>query len=196
MRDALAEASRLLEQFRTDPATFEAMEAIARRLVDAFAGNGKLLVCGNGGSMADAMHVAEEFSGRFRLDRRPYPAIALSDPSHMSCVANDYGFDQVFARQVQALGQPGDVLILLSTSGNSPNILRAAEAAKSRGVTVVGCLGRGGGQVRDLCDIVLHAPGEGSDRIQELHMLAMHAVIESVELTLEAVSDDPNRSIQ
>jgi D-sedoheptulose 7-phosphate isomerase len=135
--------------------------------------------------MADAMHVAEEFSGRFRLDRRPYPAIALSDPAHLTCVGNDYGFDHVFARQVQALGQPGDALLVMSTSGNSPNLVRAAETAKQRGVFVIGALGRGGGELRSLCDEVLMAPGEGSDRIQELHMLAFHAIIEAVELELE-----------
>jgi D-sedoheptulose 7-phosphate isomerase len=188
MRDrldsALADAERLLRQFHEDPATLAAMDRIAELIAEAFRTGRKLLTCGNGGSMADAMHVAEEFSGRFRRDRRPYPALALSDPSHMSCVANDYGFDFVFSRQVEALGQPGDILLALSTSGNSPNLLRAAEAARERGVTVVSCLGRGGGALLPLSDIVLHAPGEGSDRIQELHMLAMHAVIEEVEIRL------------
>ena len=138
--------------------------------------------------MADAMHVAEEFSGRFRLDRRPYGAIALSDPAHLSCVANDYGFDHVFSRQVQGLGQPGDVLLVMSTSGQSANLIAAAQCAADRRVTVVGAIGRDGGQLKQLCDVVLMAPGEGSDRIQELHMLAFHAIIEAVELRIEGHS--------
>lgn len=181
---ALGDAERLLREFREAPETLEAMEQIVFAIATAFRSGGKLLTCGNGGSLADAMHVAEEFSGRFRLDRRPYPAIALSDPAHMSCVANDYGFDVVFSRQVEALCGPGDVVLVMSTSGNSGNIVRAAEAAREKRALVVGCLGRGGGAVRSLCDLVLHAPGEGSDRIQELHMLAMHAVIEAVEVEL------------
>lgn len=181
---ALADAERLLKEFREAPETLDAMEQIVFAIATAFRSGGKLLTCGNGGSLADAMHVAEEFSGRFRRDRRPYPALALSDPAHMSCVANDYGFDFVFSRQVEAFCGSGDVVLLMTTSGNSPNILRAAEAAREKGALVVGCLGRGGGEVRSLCDIVLHAPGEGSDRIQELHMLAMHAVIEAVEIEL------------
>lgn len=136
--------------------------------------------------MCDAMHFAEEFSGRFRVDREPYPAIALSDPAHLTCVANDYGFDHVFSRQIDALAHEGDVLVLLSTSGNSPNIVLAAEAARRRKAVVLGCLGRGGGAVKGLCDIVLHAPGEGSDRIQELHMMALHAIIEAVEMEMKA----------
>jgi D-sedoheptulose 7-phosphate isomerase len=134
--------------------------------------------------MCDAMHFAEEWSGRFRHDRPPYAAIALSDPAHMSCVANDYGFEHVFSRQVEALGRKGDVLVLLSTSGKSPNIVLAAETAKRVGVSVIGLLGKGGGEVRPLCDVVIHAPGETSDRIQELHMLALHVLIEMVEAEL------------
>lgn len=181
---SLSDAERLLGEFRRDPATLTAMDACADALVRAFTTGGKLLTCGNGGSMADAMHVAEEFSGRFRKDRRPYPAIAFSDPTHMSCVGNDYGYDYVFSRQVQALAKPEDVLLMFSTSGNSRNLLLAAEAAREANATVIGTLGRGGGQLLSLCDVVLHAPGVGSDRIQELHMLAWHAIIEEVEIRL------------
>ena len=182
---SLEQAEDLLRVFRADPATLDAMERIGALLATAFRGGHKALACGNGGSMADAMHFAEEFSGRFRLDRPPYAALALSDPAHMSCVANDYGYDVVFSRQVEALGKPGDVLLVLSTSGNSPSLLRAAEAARTRGVAVVGLLGRGGGALRALCDVVLMAHGEGSDRIQELHMLALHMIIEAVEGEIE-----------
>ena len=186
MQRALEDAARVLEEFRNDPATLEAMAATVKVIVSAFKNRGRVFSCGNGGSLCDAMHFAEEFSGRFHLDREPYPAIALSDPAHLTCVANDYGFEHVFSRQIDALGHEGDVLLILSTSGNSPNIVKAAEAAKERGVIVVGCLGKGGGAVRSLCDIVLHAPGEGSDRIQELHMLALHSIIEQVEKEMRA----------
>lgn len=184
MADALQEAVEALHQFQNDETVLSAMQATVDLLVHAFRSGGKAMSCGNGGSMTDAMHFAEEFSGRFRRDRPPLPAIALSDPAHLTCVANDYGFDHVFSRQVEALGKPDDVLILLSTSGNSPNMLLAAEAAKEKGVKVVGCLGKGGGKLAPLCDVVLMARGEGSDRIQELHMLALHAIIEAVEKEL------------
>jgi D-sedoheptulose 7-phosphate isomerase len=186
MEKALGDAVQALEEFRNDPATLAAMEAAVKVIVAAFRKRGRVLSCGNGGSMCDAMHFAEEFSGRFHEDREPYPAIALSDPAHLTCVANDYGYDFVFSRQVDALGHEGDVLVILSTSGNSPSIVKAAEVAKNRGMVVVGCLGKGGGAVRALCDIVLHAPGGRSDRIQELHMLALHAIIEAVEEEMKA----------
>lgn len=181
---ALESARRLLELFVNDPQTLDAMDAIAESISQCFRSGGKLLCAGNGGSLADAMHLAEEFTGRFRNDRVPLPAIALADPSHMSCVANDFGFDHVFARPIQALANPGDVVVLLTTSGNSPNLVAAAQAGHAKGATVIGLVGRGGGQLAPLCHLLLHAPGEGSDRIQELHMLALHAIIESVEQRL------------
>jgi len=131
--------------------------------------------------MADAMHFAEEWTGRFRNDRRPLPAMALSDPTHLTCVANDFGFDHVFSRMVEAFARPEDLVILLSTSGNSSNLLKAAEAAKKAQASVVGLLGRDGGKLAPLCDLTLIAPGGRSDRIQELHMLLLHAVIDAVE---------------
>ena len=179
--EALQEASVLLSSFVEDRNALATMQAISLAISACFARGGKLIICGNGGSMADAMHVAEEFSGRFRHDREPLPAIALSDPAHMSCVANDYGYDQVFSRQVKALGKAEDILVLLSTSGNSPNLAAAAREALRVGMTVVSALGRGGGELADLSNLVLMVPGDGSDRIQELHMLAFHAIIEDVE---------------
>lgn len=184
MEKSLFEAEDMLRHFMSSNQTLNSIEAAANLVIGAFNEGAKLLVCGNGGSMCDAMHFAEEWSGRFRNDRQPYAAIALSDPAHLSCVANDYGFEHVFSRQVEALGRKGDVLFILSTSGNSPNIVKAAEAAKASGVSVVGFLGKGGGQVRELCDVIVHAPGETSDRIQELHMLALHILIEAVEAEL------------
>lgn len=134
--------------------------------------------------MADAMHFAEECTGRFRANRPPLAVIALADPAHLSCVANDYGFDQVFARLVQAYGRAGDVLILLSTSGNSPNLMAAAQAAQSINVRVTALLGKGGGDLRGQVDRAIVFPGSQSDRIQELHMIALHALVESLEARL------------
>jgi D-sedoheptulose 7-phosphate isomerase len=186
---SLAEAQQALGEFISDPATLVTMQAMAESMTRCFQSGGKILACGNGGSMTDAMHFAEEFSGRFRENRDPFPAFALSDPAHLTCVANDFGFEYIFSRQVHALGKPGDILLVLSTSGNSPNVVRAAEMARKKSVIVMGLLGKGGGLLAPLCDIQLHAPGPGSDRIQELHMLALHIVIEAVE---EEMKREPN----
>lgn len=180
----LTEAREHLDRFLNDPATVPAMDAIAGAIVASFRNGGKLLTAGNGGSLADAMHVAEEFTGRFKRDRRPLPAIALADPTHMSCVANDYGFEHTFSRPIEALAKPGDVVALFSTSGESPSIVLAAQKAREAGATVVASLGKGGGATLPLADLVLMAPGATSDRIQELHMLAWHIVIEEVEVRL------------
>ena len=182
-QNAFDDAALLLEEFNSE-ANRATLSLFTASLLDTFRRRGKVLVCGNGGSMADSMHFAEEFSGRFRMDRAPLPVLALSDPTHITCVGNDYGFDHIFSRQVEALGHSGDILVLLSTSGNSPNLLLAATSAKSRSMTTVGLLGRDGGQLMSLCDLALVAPGATSDRIQELHMMALHAVIEAVEAEL------------
>ncbi len=180
----LEDSGRLIDEVLADSVLLAGLESAGQLVAECFRRRGRLFVCGNGGSMADAMHVAEEFSGRFRKDRQPYPAIAFSDPSHMSCVANDYGFEYVFSRQVEALGHAGDVLMVLSTSGNSANLIEAATSARGLGVRVVGFLGKGGGAVASLCDLPLVFPGRTSDRIQELHMLTLHALIEGVEKAL------------
>ncbi|MCU0317335.1 MAG: SIS domain-containing protein [Fimbriimonadaceae bacterium] len=184
-RASLGEAHRLLGEFLSKDANIESLEQIAGLVTHTFREQGRVYACGNGGSLADAMHFAEEWTGRFRSDRIPYPVIAFSDPTHLTCVANDYGYDQVFSRMVEALGKPGDVLFLLTTSGNSPNLLRAAETARQRGVKTVGFLGKGGGSLKSLCDFHLLAPGETSDRIQEIHMVCLHILIEVVERRLE-----------
>ena len=140
---------------------------------------------GNGGSMCDAMHFAEEWTGRFRGNRSALPAIAFSDPSQLTCIANDFGYDEVFARSVEAYGRKGDLFVAISTSGNSPNILRACEVARERGITVVGLLGKGGGALLSLCDVAVVVPhATTSDRIQEIHLKVIHAVIEAVERRL------------
>lgn len=140
--------------------------------------------CGNGGSHCDAMHFAEEFTGRYRKDRKPVGAMALGDASHVTCVSNDYGFEHIFSRQVEGLGRKGDMLLGLSTSGNSKNVILAFEAAKKKGIKTVALLGRDGGKLKDLADLAIVVPAETSDRIQEIHIKLIHTVIESVERQL------------
>lgn len=159
----------------------EGLSTLADRLERCFLGGGKVLVAGNGGSMADAAHFAEEWTGRFRADRRPWPVMVLGDPGHLTCVGNDFGFDQVFERSVRAFARPGDIVMLLSTSGRSKNLLLAAAAARTAGASVVGLVGRGGGELGPLCDLALDFPGRAPERIQEVQMLALHALIEVVE---------------
>ena len=182
--NSLDKAAQALDAFRSDPACLDACEAFGDLLAETYHAGGKTMIAGNGGSMADALHFAEELTGRFRRERRPLPAMALGESTHLTCVANDYGFDHVFSRMVEAFGQKGDVLILLSTSGNSHNLVLAAEKAREKGVKVVGMLGRGGGKLGPHCDLVVMAPGETSDRIQEIHMLVLHVVIEAAENAL------------
>jgi D-sedoheptulose 7-phosphate isomerase len=158
----------------------------ARLITESFRAGGKLLVCGNGGSAADAQHIAGEFVNQFLLkDRRALPALALTtDGGVLTCVANDTGFEQVFARQVEAFGAEGDVLLAITTSGNSPNIVAAAEVARARGMKVVGLLGRDGGRVRPLCDLALVVECDDTQRIQETHNLVGHVLCDLVERML------------
>lgn len=156
----------------------------ANEIYNALFEGKKVLVCGNGGSMADAMHFAEEFTGRFKKSRKPYPVIAISDPTHLSCTANDYGYEFVFSRMVEALGNEGDVLVVMTTSGKSPNILNAIDEAKRKGMLVVGLLGREGGAALTRCDIAVTVPHDDSARIQEMHLLIIHSVIDAVERAL------------
>ena len=183
-KGSLRDAAAALDSFRASPEALDDCEAFGALLTDAYRQGGKAMIAGNGGSMADALHFAEELTGRFRKERRPLPAMALGESTHLTCVANDYGFDHVFSRMVEAFGAPDDVLILLSTSGNSKNLVLAAEAARTKGARVVGLLGRGGGALAPVCDLVVMAPGETSDRIQEIHMLVLHIVIEALEREL------------
>ena len=143
-----------------------------------------MLACGNGGSACDAVHFAEEFTGRFRKHRRALPVIALTEAAHLTCVANDYGFDEVFARGVEAFGKPGDLLLAISTSGNSPNIVRAVETAKGLGMEVILLLGKSGGKLKGAGTHEILVASETTERVQEIHMLALHVVIESVERAL------------
>jgi D-sedoheptulose 7-phosphate isomerase len=146
---------------------------------------GKILSCGNGGSHCDAMHFAEELTGRYRDNRPGIAAIAISDVSHISCVGNDYGYDHIFSRFVEAVGSKGDVLLGISSSGNSANVIKAIEAAKAKGMIVVGLTGKDGGKMGSLCDIEIRAPhSQFADRAQEIHIKVIHALIDSIEVGL------------
>jgi len=159
--------------------------------VNSLRTGGKLMLCGNGGSAADSQHLAAEFTGRFIKDRPPIAAIALStDTSALTCIANDYSFDAIFARQVQAIGKPGDCLIAISTSGNSGNVLAAVAAAKALGITCIGLLGRDGGKLKAECDIAIVVPSQVTARIQEAHILIGHSLCGAVEQQLGLVSAD------
>jgi D-sedoheptulose 7-phosphate isomerase len=162
-----------------------AVDAAAVLLIEALTGGGKLMFCGNGGSAADSQHLASEFTGRFINDRRPLAAIALTtDSSALTCIANDYSFDDVFSRQVLGLGRKGDCLIAISTSGNSRNVIRAAEAARDRGIRTVGLLGRDGGKLRALSDVPIVVPSTSTARIQEAHSFIGHTLCGLVEHAL------------
>lgn len=171
----------LLKKFIEEEKERKETEKVAKELADIFMKGNKVLICGNGGSNCDALHFAEEFTGRFRKDRRALPAIALSDSSHITCVGNDYGFDYIFSRGVEAFGKEGDMFIGISTSGNSANVIKAVEAAKKMGIKTCVLLGKDGGTLKDQCDYEFIIPGETSDRIQEIHMAILHIIIEGVE---------------
>ena len=178
----LQEAQQTLSNFIADPANIAAIEQAAQAMAQSIEAGGKILSCGNGGSMCDAMHFAEELTGRYRNNRQAIPAISISDVSHMSCVGNDYGYDYVFSRYIEALGNQGDVLLAISTSGNSGNVLKAAEAAKAKGMTVVGLTGKDGGKLAQLCDVEVRVPHHGyADRVQEIHIKVIHILILLIE---------------
>lgn len=173
-----------LESFMTDEENYSTMAQIALELADTFKKGGKCIIFGNGGSMCDANHFAEEFTGRFRFDRPALPCISISEPSHLSCVANDYGFDEVFARGVQAYAKAKDMVIGISTSGSSANVIKAMQVAKDMDCKSFVLLGKDGGALKDCCDFQLIIPGETSDRIQEIHMMILHTIIQCVEQLL------------
>lgn len=171
----------LLENFIKEEEERRETERTAVELAKIFEAGNKVLICGNGGSNCDALHFAEEFTGRFRGDRRALPAIAISESSHITCVGNDYGFDYIFSRGVEAYGKAGDMFIGISTSGNSPNVIKAVEAAKKIGMKTCVLLGKDGGKLKGMCDFEFIVPGKTSDRVQEIHMMILHIIIEGVE---------------
>ncbi|MBY0386345.1 SIS domain-containing protein [bacterium] len=183
-QSALQESAQLLTQFVSSPETLPLLEKFSQSLIKTYENQGRIFICGNGGSHCDALHFAEELTGRYRKDRRPLGALALGEASHVTCVSNDYGFEHIFSRQLEGLARKGDVLIGLSTSGNSKNLLVAFEKAKELGVFTIGLLGKGGGPLKSLCDLAIVVPGTTSDRIQEIHMILLHTVIETIERRL------------
>lgn len=174
-------ARSALDAFCSNTENLESVALMARKIAEVIQSGNKVISCGNGGSMCDAMHFAEELTGRFRDDRRSLPAIAISDPSHITCTGNDYGFEYIFSRYIQGVGNTGDMLIAISTSGNSPNIIKAVEAAREKGIFTFALLGKTGGKLKDLADDFIIAPGETSDRIQEIHIKSLHIAIEAAE---------------
>ena len=180
-KSSLKEAHQTLSHFMEDPTAMQKCQEFSKLLVETFRAQKNLFTCGNGGSHCDAMHFAEEFTGRYRKDRRPLGALALGDPSHVTCVSNDYGFTEIFARQLEGLGRAGDALVGLSTSGNSENVIRAFQVAKAKGLRTVALLGRDGGKLKDMADLAIVVPAQTSDRIQEIHIKLIHIVIETVE---------------
>lgn len=180
------EAMQTLQRFMEDAEQLNHIDRAAQAMLQAIKADGKILSCGNGGSHCDAMHFAEELTGRYRGNRPGIAAIAISDVSHISCVGNDYGYDQIFSRYVEAVGRKGDVLLAISSSGNSVNVIKAIEAAKAKGITVVGLTGKDGGKMAGLVDIEIRAPhSEYADRAQEIHIKVIHSLIDSIEVGLD-----------
>ncbi|MBK5261209.1 MAG: D-sedoheptulose 7-phosphate isomerase [Peptostreptococcaceae bacterium] len=180
------QAQKILDKFISDEQTWIKLDMAGRIMVHALKNKGKIMSCGNGGSLCDAMHFAEELTERFQQNRIPLPAFAICDPSHITCVANDFGYDQIFPRMVEALGKPGDILLAISSSGNSQNVVNAIESAKRIGMKVVGLTGKTGGQMSALCDVEIFVPHNGySDRVQEIHIKVIHSLVNYIELSME-----------
>ena len=184
IKSSFQDAANLFAQFAADQNIINATEKVGTVIAERFRKGNKLLIFGNGGSSTDAMHFAEELTGKFRKDRQSLPAISLTDPAYITCVANDYGFDEVFARGVEAFGKTGDVAIGVSTSGNSENVIRALDKAKKLGMITVALIGLDGGKMKGICDHETIVPGETTDRIQELHITVLHVIIETIERIL------------
>jgi D-sedoheptulose 7-phosphate isomerase len=182
--DHFLEAADILQKFNSSE-NFARIENAGMAMVSAIKSGGKIISCGNGGSMCDAMHFAEELTGRYRNDRAAIPAISIADPSHISCVGNDYGYEFVFSRYLEALGNHGDVLLAISTSGNSKNVLNAIQVAKNKKMIVIGLTGKDGGKMAELCDVEIRAPHSMyADRAQEIHIKVIHSLIDFIESNL------------
>ena len=178
----LQEAQSLLKKFMENEENIQSIEQAGKHMVASIINGGKIISCGNGGSMSDAMHFAEELTGRYRNNRKSLPAIAISDPGFLTCTANDFGYDKVFSRFIEGMGQPNDTLLAISTSGNSQNVLLAAQAAKEKGMMVISLTGKDGGQLGDFSDVEIRVPHyEYADRIQEIHIKVIHILIGLIE---------------
>jgi D-sedoheptulose 7-phosphate isomerase len=179
---SLREAKDALEGLLAEEATIRKIKSAADGLIETFQKGGRVFSCGNGGSMCDAMHFAEELTGRYRKNRRGYAAVAISDPSHLTCVANDFGYDYVFSRYLESHGSAGDCLLAISTSGKSPNVFKAIESARSLGMKVIALTGKSGSEMEGRSDVCICTPGGAfADRVQELHIKVLHILIEMVE---------------
>ncbi|MGC9341574.1 MAG: D-sedoheptulose 7-phosphate isomerase [Bacteroidales bacterium] len=186
IKKSLNEARDLLEKMISDEAFIDSISRAATLISDSIIKKGKVISCGNGGSMSDAMHFAEEMTGKFRDERPSIPAIAISDPSHITCAGNDYGFGAIFSRFIESMGNENDVLLAISTSGNSENIVKAAEVAKAKSMKIVALTGKDGGKLSLLADVEVRIPHFGySDRIQEMHIKVIHILIELIEQRLK-----------
>ena len=184
--DDLNQSLKVLSDFIAQKNTKELIEKAISVMADSIKNGGKIMSAGNGGSMCDAMHFAEELTGRYRGNRPSYPAIAIADPSHLTCVGNDYGFDYVFSRFLEGMGFKGDVFLGISTSGNSKNIIEACKVCKEKGLTSIVLLGKDGGKLKDLCDLPIIVPHDGyADRIQEVHTMIIHIMIRGIEELLQ-----------
>ncbi len=182
IRNHFEEAHQLLTTLLNDPSFFATIEKAGEAMITAIKSGRKIISCGNGGSMCDAMHFAEELTGRYRNDRPSIAAISISDASHISCVGNDYGYQYIFSRYLQGVGNSGDVLLAISTSGNSANVVEAAKTARDKGITVVGLTGKDGGQLAALCDVEVRVPWfQYADRVQEIHIKVIHSLIDYIE---------------
>jgi D-sedoheptulose 7-phosphate isomerase len=182
----LEEAQQVLQSFLGESKNIQAIQEAAQILIDSFKSGNKVLACGNGGSSCDAMHFCEELTGRYREDRKPFPAIAMSaDSAYLTCASNDFGYEKVFSRYLEALGKSGDVLLAISTSGNSENVLLAAQYAKQKGIKVIALTGKNGGKLTEFCDVHINVAHNGySDRIQEIHIKVIHILIGLIEKEL------------
>jgi len=185
IRFSLNESMQVLKDFIGNESNLNAISAAGKIMVDSLKSGGQLISFGNGGSMSDAMHFAEELTGRFRDDRPAISAVSISDPTHISCVANDYGFDAIFSRFLEANGRKGDVVLAISTSGNSANVVKACEVAHKKGIKIIALTGKTGGKLASLADVEIRVPHmKYSDRIQEIHIKVIHVLIEYIEKNL------------
>ncbi|MCL6268554.1 D-sedoheptulose 7-phosphate isomerase [Sansalvadorimonas sp. 2012CJ34-2] len=186
IKSELNEAQEVLSKFLADENQLVKIQNAAELIAESFKAGGKVMSCGNGGSHCDAMHFAEELTGRYRENRPGYAGIAISDPSHLSCVSNDFGYEHVFSRYLEAVGRSGDVVLGISTSGNSGNIIRAFEAAQAKGIKTIALTGKDGGKMAGMADIEICVPHFGyADRIQEVHIKVIHILIGLIEKLME-----------